>query len=131
MFRAPKTVTRRVVAGVLAAGLTLAASGTAYADPGGSAPGPVQVLGSNGQQVRACDDSGLYYAVRISGTSHSGSSASTMSELEDFGCHSFDNWWFVGLVTLKWYMDNSTKSKTTYCNVPKVQSDNWVVCFSD
>lgn len=131
-LRISKIAARRAAAVVLAAGLGLTATGTAYADPGAPQPGPVQILGSNGQQVRVCDDSALWQAVKLSGTSHSGTSASTSSRLDVDGCHSFNNWWWVGQVTLKWFRDGSSTTKTTYCHVPKVDPDwNWVVCFSN
>lgn len=121
---------QRIATGILAVGLAItASSGTAYAGPGSTESTPVLNFGSNGQQVRACDDSTLYQAVKISGTSHTGTQASTSACLDIENCHSFWNWWWVGRVTLKWYRDGSSQTVTTHCNVPKVDPDwNWVFC---
>ncbi|GAA0827907.1 hypothetical protein ACFQVD_36365 [Streptosporangium amethystogenes subsp. fukuiense] len=116
---------RRTVIGILTVGAVVTATtGAASADL-------VQTLGTNGQQVRACDDQAFYTAVKITGTSQSGTTASTTGYLDPVdSCHSFTGWWFHGTVTLKWFRDGSSKTKTTYCNVPKVLPENWVLCVN-
>jgi hypothetical protein len=106
---------------LVGAGVALS-PGTAYA-------------GSNGQQIIACDYLILYGAVRVTGANQDGKTVTTIASINQTKtdqCHSFNGWWWKGEVTLKWYLPNSSKTKTTYCSVPeKNEESNWVVATSE
>jgi hypothetical protein len=112
-------------AGLLAVGLALAGtSGTAYA-------GSAEVLGAKGEQVLACDDTGLWDAVKLRGHNIRGQSqTASLKRLDDgAGCHSFAGVWWNGTVTLTWVKDGSSRrGESTCATSADADGPNWQMC---
>jgi hypothetical protein len=121
---------RRLVVTVLAASL-LSLGVVFVASPG------IANAGTNGQQIRACDEEDLYAAVKIRGYNQNDDLATTpltqINQGPGDNCHSFNNWWWKAQVEIFWYLPNrGAPAKTTYCGVPEVNPDsNWVLVTSE
>ncbi|MER6916894.1 hypothetical protein ABT354_35060 [Streptomyces sp. NPDC000594] len=115
-------------AGLLTVGLALAGtSGTAHA-------GSAEVLGVKGEQVMACDDTGLWDAVKLKGRNVRGQSQTApLKRLDDgAGCHSFAGVWWNGTVTLTWVKDGSSRRGESTCETSAdADGPHWQTCFYD
>lgn len=99
-------------------------------------PTAIASAGTNGQQISACDYTTTYAAVKLKGYNQNGKlENSPLASINHEGgesCHSFTGYWWKSQVTLTWYLENSGKTKITYCTVPvKQKESDWVVATSE
>ncbi|MQY22034.1 polymorphic toxin type 44 domain-containing protein [Nocardia macrotermitis] len=91
--------------------------------------------GTNGQQISFCsqlpDVSGMRggYAI-ATGTNQNGKEVTTGKiGLRGGGnCENLPNWWFKGMVTIKWQDHTGKVRETTRCAVPTVKNSDWIDC---
>lgn len=90
---------------------------------------------TNGQQISFCSEDPLVsrapggYAV-VTGTNQHGKTVTSHKiKLRGGGnCENLKDWWYKGIVTIKWHDHKGAVRATTRCAVPTVKNSNWIDC---
>ncbi|GGS21468.1 hypothetical protein [Streptomyces nojiriensis] len=115
---------RRGSAAVVATCLVLTGfSGVAQAAESGR-------TGVKGEQIIACDDTGLWTAVKLRGKNAKGQDQTApLANLDEAGCVSFNGLWWKGKVTLTWLRDGGKRGESTCYTTADPDGGNWQTCI--